>query len=133
MDQLILVMYSNLVDIPEKLTGDDPHGAINGLSLEFFFYGANGEMVASRISAGGVSGMRRGKGFLSPELSNKVSYVPGIYNGTFEMNVDSKGKSVLKLLDIDFVAKASITVLEDEKSKAAGTAPEDESSKKASK
>lgn len=105
----ILIMYSGLIDVPE----DKEHDRINGLSVEYFFFGSNGEMVTPKISADGISGIRRGKSFLSPETVNKISYVPGIYNGHFEMTVDSKGKPTLKLRDLDFVAKASITEMPD--------------------
>ena len=103
----VLIMYSGVVDIP----ADGKHNAVNGVSVEFFFFGENGEQVASKISADGVSGIRRGKSFLTPEMANKISYVPGIYDGTFEMTVSSDGKPTLKLVDIDFFAKASITAV----------------------
>ena len=42
-----------------------------------------------------------------------MSYVPGIYDGTFEMTVGSDGKPVLKLVDVDFVAPAVISLKDD--------------------
>lgn len=62
------------------------------------------------VSADGVSGIRRGKSFLKADKVHKVSYVPGIYDGTFEMTVGSDGKPVLKLTDVDFVAPALISM-----------------------
>ena len=109
----VLVMYSGLIDLPE----DKEHDRINGLSIEYFFYGDNGDMVVPKISVDGISGIRRGKSFLDPQTVNKISYVPGIYDGTFQMTVDSKGKPVLKLVDLDFVAKASITALDEKGAK----------------
>lgn len=109
----VLLMYSSLLDIPAK----DGKPAFNGLSVEYYFFGENGEMVKSNSSADGVSGARRGKSILDPEMYNKVSFVPGIYDGTFEMSVNSDGKPILTLVDIDYVAKASITALEEKPAK----------------
>ena len=47
---------------------------------------------------------------LPPELIHKISYIPGIYDGTFEMTIGSNGKPTLKLTDLNFVGKASITL-----------------------
>jgi hypothetical protein len=105
-------MYSGLIDMEATKERD----AVRGLSVEYYFYGNSGEMVQSKISADGVSGTRRGKVFMSPEMQNKVSFIPGIYDGTFEMAIGSDGKPVLKLVDIDFVGKAQI-ICADEKSK----------------
>lgn len=77
--------------------------------MEFLFYGEHGEQVEPTVSADGVSGTRRGKSFLSEDKLHKVSYVPGIYDGTFEMTVGSDGKPVLKLVDVDFVDAAVIS------------------------
>lgn len=109
----VLLMYSGSVDIPSR----DGQQGVSGLSVEYYFFGDNGEMVLSKVSADGVSGTRRGKVFMEPQMINKVSYVPGIYDGTFEMTIGTDGKPVLKLVDIDFVAKASITALEDKAAK----------------
>lgn len=109
----ILLMYSGEINIEATKDRDGVHG----LSVEYYFYGSNGEMLQPRISVDGISGTRRGKVFMSPELVNKVSYIPGIYDGTFEMTVGSDGKPVLKLVDIDFVGKAAITCQEEKGSK----------------
>ena len=104
----IFLFYSGIVDM--KADPKEGRDAINGISMEFFFYGEHGEQVEPTVSADGVSGTRRGKSFLNPDKLHKVSYVPGIYDGTFEMTVDSKGKPVLKLLDVDFVGPAVISL-----------------------
>jgi hypothetical protein len=54
---------------------------------------------------------------MTPEMENKISYIPGIYDGKFEMAVGSDGKPVLKLVDIDFVGKAVISCAEEKGSK----------------
>lgn len=105
----VLLMYSGEIDIEatKERTG------VHGVSVEYYFYGNNGELVQPKISADGISGTRRGKVFMTPEIINKVSYIPGIYDGTFQMSVGSDGKPVLKLVDIDFVGKAVISCAED--------------------
>lgn len=104
----ILLMYSGVIDMKA-----DDGDTINGVSVEYFFYGDHGEMVEPKTSADGISGIRRGKSFMDPDTARKISFVPGIYDGQFEMTVGSNGKPTLKLVDVDFVAKASITAVED--------------------
>lgn len=105
----ILLMFSSEIDIPAR----DGKDALQGLSAEYYFFGEHGEQVESRLSADGVSGTRRGKVFMNLDVKRKVSYVPGIYDGVFEMNIGADGKPVLKLVDIDFVSKVSISALEE--------------------
>lgn len=105
----IFLFYSGLVDIKAS----DGRDGIEGVSMEFLFYGEHGEQVEPTVSADGISGTRRGKSFLSSDKVHKVSYVPGIYDGTFEMSIGSDGKPVLKLVDVDFVAPAVITAKDD--------------------
>lgn len=114
MDKIrVLLMFSGLINMEATKDRD----AVHGLSVEYYFYGNNGEMVQPRVSADGVSGTRRGKVFMTPEMENKISYIPGIYDGKFEMAVGSDGKPVLKLVDIDFVGKAVISCAEEKGSK----------------
>lgn len=105
----VLLMYSGEIDIEATKEREGVHG----VSVEYYFYGNNGELVQPKISADGISGTRRGKVFMTPDIINKVSYIPGIYDGTFQMSVGSDGKPVLKLVDIDFVGKAVISCAED--------------------
>lgn len=109
----ILMMFSGEI-VMEK---NKDHDAIRGLSVEYYLFGDNGELVQSKVSADGVSGTRRGKSFMPLELSSKVSFVPGIYDGTFEMSVGSDGKPVLRLVDFDYVCKALISSQPEEKTK----------------
>ena len=103
----VLLMFTNHVD----MEGEDGR-KIQGVSAEYYFFGENGEQLESKVSASGeTGGIRRAKVFLSPEMQQKVSYIPGIYDGTFEMAVGSDGKPTLKLVDIDFSGKA--VILED--------------------
>ena len=109
----IFLFYFGLVDIKASEGRD----GIEGVSMEFLFYGEHGEQVEPTVSADGISGTRRGKSFLSADKVHKVSYVPGIYDGTFEMSIGSDGMPVLKLVDVDFVAPAVITAKDDLKPK----------------
>ena len=109
----VLLMYSGVLDISAR----DGHDAIDGVSVEYYFYGDNGEMVSPKVSADGVSGTRRGKSFMDSKIASKITFVPGIYNGTFEMKVGSDGKPTLKLVDVDFLAKAQINAVEDKAAK----------------
>lgn len=103
----VLIMYSGFVDIKAR----EGHDAVEGLSVEYFFFGDNGEQLESKISADDVAGIRRGKSFLEPDKLHKVSFIPGIYDGQFEMKVGADGKPVLKLVDLDFVGKAKISMI----------------------
>lgn len=108
MDKMkILLMFVSELDIPSSEGRD----AIQGTSIEYFFFGNDGELVKPRLCVDGTVGMRRGKSFLSPDMINNVSYVPGIYDGQFEMQVDSKGKPSLKLVDLEFIGKANISLV----------------------
>jgi hypothetical protein len=105
----VLLMYSGMINMEATKERNEVHG----LSVEYYFFGNNGEMVQPKISADGVSGTRRGKVFMTPDMQNKISFIPGIYDGTFEMSIGSDGKPVLKLVDIDFVGKAVISCSEE--------------------
>lgn len=104
----IFLFYSGLVDIKAR----EGHDAVEGVSMEFLFYGEHGEQIEPTVSADGISGTRRGKSFLAADKLYKVSYVPGIYDGTFEMSIGSDGKPVLKLVDVDFVSAAVISMMD---------------------
>ena len=102
----ILVMFASELDIPASEGRD----ALKGTSIEYFFYGENGEQVQPKLLVEDTAGMRRGKSFLDPEIIKKISYIPGIYDGTFEMSMVANGKPTLKLKDINFVGQAAITL-----------------------
>lgn len=109
----ILVMFVQQLDIPAR----EGHNGLSGTSVEYFFYGSNGELVSSKLCVDGTVGMRRGKSFLPPDSIRKVSYVPGVYDGVFEMAVGSDGKPTLKLTDLNFVGRASISMVHEKEVK----------------
>ena len=51
----IFLFYSGLVDIKAR----EGHDAVEGVSMEFLFYGEHGEQVEPTVSADGISGTRR--------------------------------------------------------------------------
>lgn len=105
----ILVMFSNILDIPAK----DDREAFSAVMIDYYFYGENGEKVVPAFVADGQCGTRSGRSLLDFDRASKVSYVPGIYDGTFEFTIGKDGKVILKLKDIDFVAKVAITAIPD--------------------
>lgn len=102
----ILVMFASELDIPAK----EGHAAFHATSIEYFFFGENGELVQPKLLVDDTVGMRRGKSNLDPEMIKKISYIPGIYEGTFEMSMGSKGVPTLKLNDLNFVGQVAITL-----------------------
>lgn len=114
MDEMkILVMFVQELDIPAQ----EGRNALSGTSVEYFFFGNNGELVSPKLCVDGTVGMRRGKSFLPPESIRKISYIPGVYDGVFEMTVGSNGKPTLKLTDLNFVGKASISMVHEKEVK----------------
>lgn len=102
----VVVMFAN----PYRM--DDEKGEVReGLTLEYYVYGQNGEALKPVADAGsGTLGIRRAKCSLGIEMKEKLMYVPGIYDAKFEMTVGSDGKPVLKVADIDFVGKCNIAL-----------------------
>ena len=114
MDKMkVLVMFASAIDIPAR----EGSAALSGTSVEYFFFGDHGELVEPKLCVDGTIGMRRGKSFLQPDKIRKISYIPGIYDATFEMVVGSDGKPKLNLTDLNFVSKASISATPDKEAK----------------
>lgn len=81
----------------------------SGMTLNYFMFGENGEMMISRSDAsGGAVGQQRAKCSLEPSMREKITFVPGIYDAEMSMKVGSDGKPVLTVTDIDFVGRAQI-------------------------
>lgn len=95
----ILVIYANAFDS----RGEDG-SPINGCTVHYLFWGENGTAMIGQ-SEPDISkpvGMQRGKSWVNYYLRNKIRIAPAIYEGTFKMDVDSKGKPTLKLVDIAY-------------------------------
>lgn len=110
----IVVMFANPYSLKDEASGE----VREGLSLEYYVHGENGEALKPVVDAGsGALGIRRAKCSIGIDMKEKLMYVPGIYDAQFEMTVGSDGKPVLKVVAIDFVGKCSI-ILDSESVKA---------------
>lgn len=95
----IMVIYANAFDSK----GEDGE-IINGCTVHYLFWGDGGTALIGQSEPDITKpvGMQRGKSWVDYELRNKIRIAPAIYEGTFKMDVDSKGKSMLKLVDIAY-------------------------------
>lgn len=82
---------------------------VTGMTLNYFMYGENGEMMISRVdNSGGAVGQQRAKCSLEPSMREKITFVPGIYDAEMSFKVGSDGKPVMTVVDLDFVGRAQI-------------------------
>lgn len=95
----IMIFYANAFNS----IGEDG-GAINGCTVHYMFWGENGTALIGRSEpdVNKPVGMQRGKSWVDYGLRNKIRIAPAIYEGTFRMDVDSKGKAALKLVDVAY-------------------------------
>lgn len=95
----IMVFYANAFDS----RGEDGT-AINGCTVHYMFWGDNGTALVgqSEPDIKKPVGMQRGKSWVDYALRNKIRIAPAIYEGTFKMDIDSKGKAALKLVDVAY-------------------------------
>ena len=92
----ILIFYANAMDRKA-----DDGGSIKGCSVHFMYW----EGMRCGQSEPDVTkpvGMQRGKAWMPYEMREKIRIAPAIYEGSFEMSVDSNGKSNLKLVDVAY-------------------------------
>lgn len=95
----ILIFYANAFDSK----GEDG-STINGCTVHYMFWGENGTALISQSEPDVTKpvGMQRGKSWVDYSIRNKIRIAPAIYEGKFKMDVDSKGKPVLKLVDVAY-------------------------------
>ncbi|MCM1561839.1 MAG: hypothetical protein NC123_20250 [Butyrivibrio sp.] len=95
----ILIFYANAFDSK----GEDGT-AINGCTVHYLFWGENGTALVGQSEPDVTKpvGLQRGKSWVDYMLRNKIRIAPAIYEGTFVMDVDSKGKPTLKLVDVAY-------------------------------
>ncbi len=95
----ILIFYANAFDS----RGEDGT-AINGCTVHYMFWGEDGTALVgqSEPDVKKPIGMQRGKSWVDYGIRNKIRIAPAIYEGTFRMEVDSKGKPILKLVDVAY-------------------------------
>lgn len=92
----IILLYAGQYSIPDEVTG-----VINaGVSCSFYM---NTDLVP-RDNKDGTKGLRPSKGSIDFNLMKKIKRAPAVYDAEFEMMADSKGKTVLKIQDLDYVS-----------------------------
>ncbi len=98
----VVIFYAR----PYSMILEDTGEKLEGLSLEYYFFGENGEMMKPVFDdEADVLGIRRSKATLPLAAKDKLSFVPGVYEGTFVMNVDKDGKVGLRMTDFDYCGK----------------------------
>lgn len=87
--QKILVTFVNQYDVDGS----------KGTTVNYFFLDDDGEI---KSTAGAVlpKGQQCAKVSLAYDSADSFTFVPGVYDGTFEMAVGSDRKPVLKLVDV---------------------------------
>lgn len=103
----VVIMFAN----PYEMKDEETKEVRTGLTVEYYIYGDKGEgLKPVAVADNGAAGIRRSKCSMDASMRNKLMFVPGIYDGEFEMTVGSDGKPTLKLVDIDYVGKCNISV-----------------------
>ena len=93
----ILVMYANEYDVDGN----------KGTTINYFFFGENGEMLKPQFAPNGQVGYQRAKVSLPWDKRAKIIKAPAIYDAELEMSVGSDGKPVMKVVNLDFVGDVS--------------------------
>ena len=89
----ILLMFASKYEIQESNQ--------SGVSVEYYFWGENGETFNNRGSIeNGAYGVRRAKANLPVSAFVNIVAAPAIYNGTFEIKIGSDGKPVTNLVSL---------------------------------
>ena len=98
----VVIFYAR----PYSMVLEDSGDTLEGVSVEYYFFGENGEMMKPTFDADAeVLGIRRSKATLPLSAKDKLQYVPGVYDGDFMLNVDKDGKAGLRLTDINYAGK----------------------------
>lgn len=94
----ILVTFANQYDVDNS----------RGTTLNYFFWGENGEAFKTTGNPTGAVGYQRAKNTLPYEMREKITWAPAIYNAEFEMSVGSDGKPVMKVKDLEYFCDVEI-------------------------
>lgn len=102
----VVIMFASPYSMPR-----DDGTILEGLSVEYYFFGDHGEAIKPTFDAdSGVSGIRRSKCSLDVIQKDRISYVPGVYDADFGMKVGSDGKPILTMQSIEFVGKCIMSL-----------------------
>lgn len=104
----ILVTFANQYDIKDEKTGN----ITRGCTLNYFFFGENGEMFKTMAGLDGAIGYQRAKCSLDYDMRKKIKKAPAIYDAEFEMSIGSDGKPVMKVVDLKFFGDVYIELPE---------------------
>lgn len=102
----ILVTYMSSYDMKTE-QGDRRQGC----SVQYLFYGENGEELESKpVTNGEPAGWRTAKDSIDINCASKFVFVPGIYDAEFKLRVGSDGKPVNRLTDVLYIGKPVISM-----------------------
>lgn len=93
-----LVIFTKPWNMVDETTGEKREG----ISIEYLM----SENLIPVVNEDGSKGVRHCKESLNTNKLPKIKEVPGYYNLSFGMKVGSKGKPVIKLDDIEYIAPA---------------------------
>lgn len=96
----IILLYASQYSIVDEKTGV----ISEGITCNYYF---NTDLHAED-NENGSKGTRPAKGTLNVSLFKKIVSAPGLYEATFDMNIGSDGKPVLKMVDLDYICDVSI-------------------------
>lgn len=94
----ILLMFANEYDIKAE-DGSN----VSGCTLNYYFFGENGEALATQEKESGAIGYQRAKCSIPFEYRPAAFRVPAIYDAQFEMSIGSDGKPVMKVVNLQYV------------------------------
>ena len=102
----ILLMFANEYDIQ-----DERGRAVKGCTINYYFFGQNGDMLSLREGREGSLGYQRAKCSIDYAKRSQINRVPAIYDGVFEMAVGSDGKPVMKCVDLHYVQDVAFNTI----------------------
>ena len=99
----IILLYAAGYDMTDEQTGVRTRGTT-------ISYIMNSDLKVID-NADGSKGMRPAKSSSDWMLMTKINRAPAYYNATFSMTVDSKGKPVLKILDVEYLQDVEVSTV----------------------
>lgn len=104
----IVVMYASVYDMPAEAGRD----AMKGCTVNYYFLGNEGKaLIPYSNDLDKEIGYQRSKVSLDYAMRAKIPVAPAIYDGYFEMTVNGQGKSVVKLVDLEYVENFDVSAM----------------------